>query len=137
MGLPRGLALVLLEYHGAGIGTKGSGSGFTNMPQVLSLTSFLGYLITRLHAIVQLDCRVACNYAMGWFPKVVFRLLDCVQSCSSFGFWGFVEMALVMMNTCLCNKSERRPQPVCNKYSASMHGNRHKATAQRIPNGET
>ena len=66
------------------------------MPRGLSLTSFLVYLITRLRAIVQLDCRVACNHAMGQYPKVVYRLLDCVQSCSAFGFWGFAEMALMM-----------------------------------------
>ena len=41
---------------------------------------------------------------MGQYPKVVFRLLDCVQSCSAFGFWGLVEMALIMKKLCLCNK---------------------------------
>ena len=48
--------------------------------------------------------RVACNHAMGQYPKVVFRLLDCVQSCSAFGFWGLVEMALIMKKVCLYNK---------------------------------
>ena len=68
------------------------------MPRGVSLISFLGYLITRLRAVVQLDCRVACNHAMGQYPKVVFRLLVLVQSCSAFGFWGFVEMSLIMRN---------------------------------------
>ena len=94
-----------MNAKGAGIGNaKGSAIGSASVPRGLSLTSFLGYLITRLRAIVQLDCRVACNHAMGQYPKVVFRLLDCVQSCSAFGFWGLVEMALIMKKLCLCNK---------------------------------
>ena len=90
-----------MNAKGAGIGNaKGSVIGSASVPRGLSLTSFLVYLITRLRAIVQLDCRVACNHAMGQYPKVVFRLLDCVQSCSAFGFWGFVEMAFIMTKKC-------------------------------------
>ena len=86
-----------MNAKGSCIGNdKRSVIGSTSMPWGLSLTSFLGYLITRLCAIVQLDCRVACNHAMGQYQKVVYRLLDCVQSCSAFGFWGFVEMGLIM-----------------------------------------
>ena len=93
----------ILNAKGSCIGNaKGSVIGSTSMPRGLSLTSFLGYLITRLRAIVQLDCRVACNHAMGQYPKVVFRLMDSVQSCSAFGFWGLVEMALIMKKLCLC-----------------------------------
>ena len=33
-------------------------------------------------------------------------------------------------------KNERRAKLLCNKDCDSMDGNRHKATAQRMPNGE-
>ena len=130
-----------LNAKGAGIGNpKGSAIGFTSMPRGLSLISFLAYLITRLRAIVQSDCSVACNHAMGQYPKVVFRLLVCVQSCSAFGFWGFVEMVLTMVLTMkklsLCNKNERRPRLLCNKDCDSMVGNRHKTTAQQMPSSK-
>ena len=42
---------------------------------------------------------VACNHAMERYLKVGFRLLDCVQSRSACGFWGFVEMALILKKT--------------------------------------
>ena len=59
-----------MNAKGAEIGNaKGSVIGSTSMPRGLSLTSFLGYLIARLRAIVQLDCRVACDHAMGRYPK--------------------------------------------------------------------
>ena len=70
--MPRGLALALLECQGIG-NAKGSAIGFTSMPRGLSLASFLGYLITRLRATVQLDCRVACNHATAQYPKIIFR----------------------------------------------------------------
>ena len=66
------------------------------MARGLALTSFLSYLITRLPAIVQLDCRVVRNHAMGRYPKVCFRWLEGLQTRSAFGFWGFVEMGLIM-----------------------------------------
>ena len=126
-----------MNAKGAGIGNaKGSVIGSTSVPRGLSLTSFLVYLITRLRAIVQLDCRVACNHAMGQYPKAVYRLLDCVQSCSAFGFWAFVEMVLIMKKLCFCNKNERMPRLLCNKDCDGMVGNRHKATAQRMPSSK-
>ena len=70
--MTEGLALLLFECRESGIGNaKGSAIGFASMPQGLSLTSFLGYLITRLRAIVQLDCRVVCNHAMERYRKVI------------------------------------------------------------------
>ena len=75
--------------RGTGIGnTKGSVIGSTSHKCATgSVTHFVSGLSDyRLRAIVQLDCRVACNHAMGQYPKVVFRLLDCAQSCSEFGF---------------------------------------------------
>ena len=36
----------------------------------------------------------------------------------------------------LCNQNERRPRPLCDKDCDSMDGNRHKATAQRMPSGK-
>ena len=49
------LQMGILNAKGSCIGNaKGSVIGSTSMPQGLSLTSFLGYLIARLRAIVQL-----------------------------------------------------------------------------------
>ena len=46
----------ILNANGSCIGNaKGFAIGFASMPWGLSLTSFLGYLITRLRAIMQLD----------------------------------------------------------------------------------
>ena len=38
----------------------------------------------------------------------------------------------------LCNENQNggRPRPLCNKVCGSMDGNRHKATAQWMPNGK-
>ena len=62
----------------------------------LALT-FLGglsdYQIACNCAVRLQGCMQSCN---GAVLKVFFILLDCVQSCSAFGFWGFVEMGLIM-----------------------------------------
>ena len=80
LGIPRGPALLYngdfecqgvwhcfcLNAKGSGIGNAtGSAIAFASMPRGVSLTSFLGYLITGLHAIMQLDCRAKSNHAMG------------------------------------------------------------------------
>ena len=95
--MPQVLALLLFECLVSGIGNaKGSVIGSTSMPRDLSLTSFLGYLIARLRAIVQLVTGLRAIMPWGSIQRFVFRLLGCVQSCSAFGFWALVEMALIM-----------------------------------------
>ena len=65
-----------------------------------------------------LDCWTVCNRAVHLVSGV------------------FVEMALIMQKICLCNKNERQPRLLCNKDCNSMDGNRHEATAQRMPSGK-
>ena len=140
LGTPRGLALVLFECQWVFLAldnprvchwfykyAKGSGTHFISE-----------FLINRLRAVVQIDCTVACNRAMGRYSKFFFGCPECVQSCSAFSFWGFVEMGFRIEKTLyLYNKNERGPRPLCDKDCDSMDGNKHKATAQRMPNGRT
>ena len=82
----------ILNAKGSCIGNaKGSVIGSTSMPRGLSLTSFLGYLIARLRAIVQLatglraimqwgsiqrlliDSRTVCNRAVHLVSGLLLR----------------------------------------------------------------
>ena len=57
-----------------------------------------------------------------------------MQSCSAL-VSGLVEMVFTMKKLCFRNKNERMPRLLCNKDCDGMVGNRHKATAQRMPSG--
>ena len=80
LGMPRGLALVQFECQWVWQREcHESTIGFISMLEGLALISFLIYPITRLRAIVQLDCRVASNHAMGRYPII---LLDGWTACN-------------------------------------------------------
>ena len=70
----------ILNAKGSGIGNaKGSVIGSTSMPQGLSLTSVLGYLIARLRAIVQLV--TGLRAIMQW-ASIQRLFLDCWTVCN-------------------------------------------------------
>ena len=74
------LQMGILNAKGSCIGNaKGSVIGSTSMPRRLSFTSFLGYLIARLRAIVQSDCRTACNHTVGLYQGFS---VDCGTLCN-------------------------------------------------------
>ena len=62
--------------------------------------------IAGLRAIVQSDCRTACNHAIGLYHGVfvdcgtacnrAIRLQYCVQLCRAFGFLGLVKIGLII-----------------------------------------
>ena len=136
-GTTRGLALVLLDCQGGWHWECQGVCHWFHKNATGSVTHFVfGLSDCHIACNCAVGYRVVCNHAMGQYPKVVYRSLDCVQSCSAFGFWAFVEMVLIMKKLCFCNKNERMPRLLCNKDCDSMDGNRHKATAQLMPNGK-
>ena len=84
--MPRGLALGMPRIcHWFHKYAKGSDTHF--------VSELSDYQIACNCAVRLQGCVQSCN---GTVSKNLFRWLDCVQSCSAFGFWGFVEMGLTM-----------------------------------------
>ena len=74
------LQMGILNAQGSYIGNaKGSVIGSTSMPRGLSLTSFLGYLIARLRAILQLV--TGLRAIMQW-DSIQRLFLDCWTVCN-------------------------------------------------------
>ena len=80
----KGVGIALLKGFfnamGSSIGyAEGSTIGSTSMPRGLSLTSFLGYLIARLRAIVQLVTGLRAIMQWGSIQRL---FLDCWTVCN-------------------------------------------------------
>ena len=82
MGLAAGMPRVYHWFHQY---ARGSGTHFvSDLPD---------YQIACNCAVRLQGCEQSCN---GAVPNNIVRWLDCVQSCSALGFWGFVEMGFIM-----------------------------------------